>query len=126
MTQAMDSYQQKQPEPVEDRRWAAPRVDIYESDKEVLLLADLPGVSESRLNVALDKNQLTIEGRGSAPPQGALLSREIVGRDYRRVFVVPSGINAEKISASLTGGLLRLHLPKSERLQPRQIEVKAG
>ena len=40
--------------------------------------------------------------------------------------MVPPGINAEKISATLTGGLLRLHLPKSERLQPRQIEIKAG
>ena len=72
MTQTMDRYQDKQPEPVEDRQWSTPRVDIHESDREVLLLADLPGVPEEGLNISLDKDQLTIEGRASAPPEGTL------------------------------------------------------
>lgn len=122
----MDKYQERHPEPVEDRRWASPRVDIHESDKELLLLADLPGVPEAGLSVNLDEDRLTIEGLVAPPVEGTPLTREFAGRDYRRVFVMPPGIDGARISATLAGGVLTLRLPRSEKLQPRQIEVKTG
>ena len=81
------------------------------------MLADLPGVGKDDIGVHLEKNQLTIRGK-----------RVFEGRafDYLRTFVVPNGIDADKISAELANGVLRLTLPKSAALKPRQIAVKAG
>jgi HSP20 family protein len=107
------------PEKMPQRRTVAPPVDVFENKDELLILADLPGVAQDDVVVNLDKNQLTIEGRcPSAADEDAF--------DYRRSFVVPQGIDADKIAANLTSGVLRLHLPKAAALKPRQIQVKAG
>jgi HSP20 family protein len=95
-----------------------PVVDIFENKDEVLIVADLPGVEKSALSIHLDKNQLKIEGRRSFGADQAV--------DYQRAFVVPNGIDADKISAELAQGVLSLRLPKSAALKPRQIPVKAG
>ena len=101
------------------RPTVAPPVDIYENKDEILILADIPGVAQEGLAVNLDKDQLTIEARRPA-------SGGEVAFDYRRTFVVPRGIDAEHIGAALTSGVLRLTLPKSAALKPRQIHVTAN
>ncbi len=103
-----------------ERATFAPPVDIYESKDEILILADVPGVTTEGLTVHLDKEHLTIAARRT--PGGAGDD----AFDYRRIFVVPRGIDADKISANLQNGVLRLALPKPAALKPRQIEVKAG
>jgi len=102
-----------------ERPTYAPPVDIYENKEEILILSDVPGVTTEGLSVNLDKDQLTISARRTlASPDEAL--------DYRRVFVVPRGIEADKISADLQNGVLRLVLPKPAALKPRQIAVRSG
>jgi HSP20 family molecular chaperone IbpA len=103
-----------------ERAVYAPPVDIYENKDEILILADVPGVAPEGLTINLDKNQLTIDARR---PEAAKASEAV---EYRRVFVVPHGIDANKITASLQAGVLRLTLPKPAALKPRQIEVRAG
>lgn len=98
----------------------APPVDIFENKDEILIFADVPGVANDALTVHLDKDQLTIEARREAT--GAVEQPF----DYRRMFVVPRGIDAERIAASLHDGVLRLTLPKPAAMKPRQIAVKAG
>ncbi len=98
----------------------APPVDIYENQDAILILADLPGVSTEGLSVHLEKDQLTIGAHRALGSSGE------EALDYRRVFVVPRGIDADAISANLQNGVLRLSLPKPAALKPRQIEVKAG
>src|SRR5687768_5965010 len=83
-----------------------PAVDIYENGDEVLLVADVPGVANDQVTIHFDKGQLTIEGRRAETVQGLA-----GGFDYRRTFAVPQGIDADKISAELTSGVLQLHLP---------------
>jgi len=126
MSDKLEKYQDKTPEQVQERPWVAPRVDIYENDDEVLLLADVPGVHKDSLTINLDKEQLTLEARQEETQAGEPLGREYQAVDYRRSFIVPPGIDGTKISADLNNGVLSLHLPKSEGLKPRQIEVKAG
>ncbi len=126
MSDKLEKYDDKTPEQVQERTWVAPRVDIYENDNEVLLLADVPGVAKESLAINLDKEQLTLEGCVEDPSDGEALGREYQAVDYRRSFIVPAGIDAGKISADMKDGVLSLHLPKSEALKPRQIEVKAG
>lgn len=126
MSDKLERYQDKTPEQVQERPWVAPRVDIYENEHELLLLADVPGVDKGNLRINLDKEQLTLEGRVEERQAGEPLGWEFQAVDYRRSFIVPAGIDGGKISADLRDGVLSLHLPKSEGLKPRQITVKAG
>lgn len=108
------------PEKMNTRPTHAPPVDIYENKDEILILADLPGVSSETLDVHVDNEQLIIDARRDEAGAGD------EPFDYRRTFVVPRGIDAERIVANLQHGVLRLTLPKPAAMKPRQIEVKAA
>ena len=126
MSVKLQKYESRSPERVQEKEWVAPRVDIYENDEEVLLLADLPGVDKESLKIHLDKDELSLEGTVKEYAGGEALTREFEQVDFRRAFLVPPGIDGEKITADLKNGVLWLHLPKSDALKPKQIEVKAG
>jgi HSP20 family protein len=108
------------PEKMAQKATVLPAVDIYENKDELLIFADLPGVAKEDLSINFDKGQLTLEGRLRE------FSPDEEPFDYRRTFVVPQGIDADKISAQLQNGVLRVTLPKPAALKPRQIAVKAG
>jgi HSP20 family protein len=107
-------------ERLSERPVYAPPVDIFENKDEILILADVPGVSREGLSINLDREELTIDARR---PEGQKGDKAF---DYRRVFVVPRGLDADKIDAKLESGVLRLTLPKPAALKPRQIQVKTG
>jgi len=109
---------QESGEKLNERATYAPPVDIFENKDEILILADVPGVTTEGLAIHLDRDQLTIDARRVETGDDAF--------DYRRVFVVPRGIEADKIVASLNNGVLRLSLPKPAPMKPRQIAVRAG
>jgi HSP20 family molecular chaperone IbpA len=113
-------------EPVQHHDTIAPPVDVYENADELLVVADVPGASHDGIDVQLEKGQLTILARRGGESTGTPLATEYRSRDYFRVFSVPQGIDASKIGAQFTAGVLHLHLPKSESLKPRRIEVKQG
>lgn len=118
--------QERKGESVKGHPVVAPPVDIYENNDEVLLVADLPGVTEEGLTVRLDKDQLSIEGRVELGSQGTPLAASFRTVDYRREFIVPKGIDAERIAATLKHGVLEVKLPKALALKPRQIAVKSA
>ncbi len=113
-------------ERVSDRPTVAPRVDVYENEKEILLVADLPGVEKEDLNIQVEKDTLVLEARRAAADERAPLFFEYRKRDYRRVFLLPPGLDYEKIDARLAAGVLSLSLPKQESLRPRRIAVRAN
>jgi HSP20 family protein len=110
-----------------ERRKTAPACDVYENDSEILLVADMPGVTQETLDVRLDRSELTLAAR-PAPmdSSGTKLRSEYGGYDFERRFAVPDGIDANGIRAELQQGVLKLHLPKPEGVEPRQIPVRAG
>lgn len=114
------------PGKTQERRAVPPPVDIYENAEEVLVMADLPGIGKDSVTIHLDKGQLTIEGRRKNAGEGNELAVELGATAYRRSFVLPPGIQSDGITAELNHGVLRVHLPKSAALKPRQIQVKAG
>jgi len=114
---------QSVPEKIQQRPALAPAVDIYENAEEVLVIADLPGVAQNSLSIRLEKGELTLEGRRS---EAADMVTPANVPDYRRSFLVPQGIDAERIAAKLQGGVLRVHLPKVASLKPRQIPITAS
>lgn len=104
-----------------------PPVDIYESQNALTLLADMPGVSSDKVEIDLDKDQLTIKGSvGLAEGQGAFLLKEYTVGDYYRQFTLSKAIDREKIEASMENGVLKVVLPKAETLKPRKITVKSS
>jgi HSP20 family protein len=109
-----------------ERHSTAPRVDVYENEKEILLLADLPGVSRDRLTIQADDDTLTLEARRSEASLGTALTREYQEQDFRRSFGISPSIDRDRIEARLEGGVLHLHLPKRAALTPRRIPVRVG
>jgi HSP20 family protein len=104
-----------------------PAVDIFETDKAITLLADLPGVKPEGLSIDLKDNVLTLTGE-IAPFEAAneedLVIEYEVGK-YFRQFTISDIISQEKIEANLNDGVLKLTLPKAEKAQPRKITITA-
>jgi len=125
---AIAKTQQPQSPASSDRRQAVtPACDIYENREEILLIADLPGVTPEGLSIHLDKGELSLEARRDVNAQpSSVAMAEYADCDFRRRFVVPTGIDSANISAQLKNGVLELHLPKSDALKPREIAVRAG
>lgn len=101
-----------------------PSVDIYENSEEILVYADLPGVKKEDINIDLDNGQLTLIGNRYLERTESLQIEEFGSAQYRRLFSVPQGIDLAKVDAELTEGVLKLHLPKSEAVKPRRIEIR--
>jgi len=95
-----------------------PLVDIYENEKELLVVADLPRVTRDALTVQVNHPELKIEGRVLAKGKQA----EYV---YARTFHLDSSVDVSKIEAKLADGVLEVHLPKSEPFQVRKIAIKS-
>ena len=104
---------------------AAPAVDIYENDAEILLHADMPGVLKDEISVNIDNGKMILSGIRRLPSTGSATWRELSDIEFRRTFAVPQSIDVNKVHAELKDGVLRLHLPKSEAAKPRRIEIKA-
>ena len=104
----------------------SPLVDVFENADELLLVADMPGITPEELAIQVDKDALTIESHRAASPSAKLLAAEFAPRDYRRSFTIPHGLDMDKIKAEFSNGVLSLHLPKLPAVKPRQIQVRAG
>jgi HSP20 family molecular chaperone IbpA len=105
-----------------------PAVDIFESENEITLLADMPGVKPDEVAIDLKDNTLTLAGdvqpyEGSEE-QDIFIEYEI-GRYYRQ-FTLSEVIDQQKIEARLEDGVLRLTLPKVEKATPRKITVTSS
>ncbi len=98
----------------------APAVDVYENKDEILVLADLPGVSKDGLVVRLEDSELLIQG-SQADEADASSWRAL---DFYRTFRVPNTVDPAGVSAELKNGVLSVKLKKREEAKPKQIEVK--
>lgn len=113
-------------EPTRAASYYRPNVDIVEQQGELLIVADMPGVSPERLDIQFEDGVLTIHGRvppRQAEPPRYLLQEYGVG-DFYRTFQVGEQIDAGRISAQYADGVLTLHLPKIEAAKPRKINVQ--
>ena len=117
------SAEQTKPGPV-----FTPSVDIFETDRAITVLADMPGVKAEDLNVDLRDDTLTLIGETSAAvdiPGDKMHVEYETGRYYRQ-FSLSEVIAQDRIDATLSDGVLRLTLPKVEKATPRRITVQTG
>jgi HSP20 family protein len=114
-------------EETRNARFFTPRVDIFETDSELLLLADLPGVRPEDVDLRYERGELILRGKVASPaPHGQPLLAEFETGDFFRAFQIHETIDASKIAAEHKNGVLGVHLPKQEALKPKQIKVRAG
>lgn len=109
-------------------RWC-PAVDVSESEKELLVSADLPGIDPKEVEITVKENVLTLTGERKNEKEQNEGSYHRIERAYgsfTRSFVLPSTVDESKVSAEFKDGVLRIHLPKREEVQPRKIEVKSN
>ena len=103
----------------------SPRFDIWEDEDEMILYGDLPGVMPEDLDVRFENPVLTIHGKVSPRHNDIkFLHGEYGIGDFHRTFTIGEAIDTESISAELQNGVLTVHLPKSEQVKPRRIDVK--
>jgi HSP20 family protein len=102
-----------------------PRVDIVETDSELTLFAEVPGVRPDDVDLRYEKGELLLHAR--VQPRGqrrTALLQEYEEGDFFRAFTIHESIDAGRISAECKNGILTVHLPKVEAVRPRQIAVR--
>ena len=107
----------------------APLVDIAEDDKEYLLKIELPEVHKDDVKVAVENGNLTISGERKSEKEEKGKKFHRVERTYgrfERSFTLPEDAQSDRITAEFRDGVLRVHLLKSEKARPKQIEVQVG
>lgn len=107
----------------------APLVDITEDDKEYLIKAELPEVKKDEVKVSVQNDVLTISGERKYEKEEKNKKYHRVERAYgsfARSFTIPEDADAEQVSGEFKDGVLKVHLPKSEKAKPKSIEVKVS
>jgi HSP20 family molecular chaperone IbpA len=114
------------PETSRYRRTFIPRVDIYETEDSIVLLADMPGVSEDSIDITLERDQLNIKGYVNMTDLADYEQRysEYAIGDYRRSFTLSDEVNKDEIEATLKNGVLKISLTKAETAKLRKISVR--
>ena len=105
----------------------SPAVDIYGTEKELVLMADMPGVQSDQVEVDLRDDILSILGKvhSESGPGESLLTEYRTG-NYFRTFRLTDDIDRNKITAALSDGVLKLTLPKAAKAVPRKIPIAVG
>jgi HSP20 family protein len=107
-------------------RYITPPVDIYELPESLVVTADVPGVGPNDLDVRVDNNMLTIQGRAKHTVTDARTHQEYELVNVFRQFELTDTVDQSKISADLKHGVLTLVLPKAEAAKPKQIPVRVS
>lgn len=117
-----------QHEELSSRPTVRPAVDILENRDELLLIADMPGLTIDGIHIDLDGETLTLRGRRVDPlPEGVrVLTGQRATYDYKRAFQLPEAIDRDRIAASYKDGVLEVRLPRHERTRPRRIAVETA
>jgi HSP20 family molecular chaperone IbpA len=116
------------PSPSENERPVTPAIDVFEDNGGITLLADMPGVARDSLDVRLDGDTLTVEGRVNLdlPQDMRAVWAEVQVPKFQRVFTLSRELDAARIEANLKDGVLTLRVPKLAHAQPRRIEVSTA
>jgi HSP20 family protein len=121
-----DAFTRMITEPQSNRPWA-PSVDIYETENELVLKADLPDVDLKDIDVRVENQTLTVAGERKFEKKNADKGYHRIERSYGsfvRSFAVPNSFDTEHVNAGYSNGVLSVSLPKKEAAKPRQIKVE--
>ena len=124
-TPTKDRVEAARPEATRGGVHFTPRMDIIETDRELTLYAEVPGVRPEDVDLHYEKGELMLHARVRPRSAGkTLLLQEYEEGDFYRAFAIHESIDASKIEAECKNGVLIVHLPKAEAARPRQINVR--
>ncbi|MBM3311775.1 MAG: Hsp20/alpha crystallin family protein [Candidatus Aminicenantes bacterium] len=104
----------------------APAVDIYETENELVLSAEIPGLNEKDVEIKVEDNTLTLKGERRFEKETKEENYHRIERSYGsfyRAFTLPNSIDPEKIQAEHENGVLRISMPKRQELKPRTVKI---
>ncbi len=104
----------------------SPAVDIYETDTEVILKAELPEINQKDIEIQVENNTLVLRGERKFEKEAKRENFHRIERAYgafARSFTLPTSIDQEKIRADYKDGILKIAMPKREEIKPKQIKV---
>jgi HSP20 family protein len=107
----------------------APAVDIYETENDLVVKADLPDVQDKDIDIRVENNTLTIRGErkfSNEVHQDNYLRVERAYGTFTRSFSLPNTVNTEAIKAEYKNGVLTVHMPKREETKPKQIRISVS
>jgi len=106
-----------------------PSMDVTETDKQIEITAELPGLEEKDVQINVADNLLTIRGEKQAEKEEKDKDYRLIERSYgsfERTLELPAGVNTDAIQASIAKGVLKVTVPKPAPAQSKKIEVKAA
>jgi HSP20 family protein len=121
-----DAFSRLLSEPSSNRPWS-PAVDIYETENELVLKADLPDVNQKDIDVRFENQTLTISGSRNFEKSEDKKGYHRIERSYGnfvRSFVIPHTFDTENIKAEFHNGVLSVELAKKEAAKPRQVKIE--
>ena len=102
-----------------------PRVDVYETEHDLLLFADMPGVDPNEIDLHYERGELRLTGKVKPRSNvGHLVLSEYDVGDFQRTFQIRELIDATRIEAEYKHGVLKIQLPKAEAVKPKRVAVK--
>jgi HSP20 family protein len=128
MRRNMEQAYREQDAPAFETAGGWPRLSLWDEGKNLVMKADVPGLTDKDVELQLTQDVLTVSGqRRSDAPEGYSVHRqERFPARFSRSFTLPVKVDGEKITASLKDGVLTVTLPKAPESQPRQITVKTA
>jgi HSP20 family protein len=109
------------------QRTAFPALDLAESSRELVVMAELPGVKKEDVRVTLQDGVLNISGerhQKTLPEESRWHRTEVESGKFHRSVELPTAVDESAVSAELKDGILRIVVPKAEEVRPREIKVK--
>ena len=112
-----------------DRGTWTPPVDIYETEHELVLVTEIPGMDEKDVEIEVSDNVLSLKGERTMEKSVNQESYHRVERTYghfSRSFTLPQTVDSDKITATYNKGVLEIKMPKSQKAKPQQIKIKTS
>lgn len=107
--------------------WGTPLVDVYQTDKDVVVKAAIPGIDPKDIDVSITGNTLSLRGQIEQEEESKHATYHLRERQFgsfERLITLPARVNADKAKATYKNGVLTLTIPKAEEVQTRKIEIK--
>ena len=104
----------------------APAVDIYETENELIMTAEVPGIEEKDIEIKIEDNTLSLRGERKFEKETKEENYHRIERSYGsfyRAFTLPNSIDPDRIQAEHENGVLKISMPKRQELKPRKVKI---
>ena len=107
----------------QETHYFQPSTDVRETEQQIVIQFDMPGVSSENVELTVEKGTLTVTGKADPEEKGTAVYRETHIGDYQRTFTMSEDVDTDRISAEMKAGVLTVCIPKAEKARPKRIAI---